>query len=112
MAAVNEVERYTYRVFWSDEDGEFVALCAELPSLSFLASTQGEALAGIQDVVRVTLKDLRASGEAVPEPLASRDYSGQFKVRIPPQLHRRLALEAAENGVSLNRLVSLKLANG
>jgi predicted HicB family RNase H-like nuclease len=44
--------------------------------------------------------------------LAEKDYSGVFKVRIPPFLHRRLALEAAENQVSLNRLISAKLANG
>jgi predicted HicB family RNase H-like nuclease len=30
-------------------------------------------------------------------------------VRIPPELHRRLTLEAAEAGVSLNRLASAKL---
>jgi predicted HicB family RNase H-like nuclease len=31
-------------------------------------------------------------------------------VRIPPDLHRRLALEAAESGVSLNRLAADKLS--
>ncbi len=33
------VDHYTYRVTWSQEDGEYVALCAELPSLSWLAKT-------------------------------------------------------------------------
>jgi predicted HicB family RNase H-like nuclease len=37
-------------------------------------------------------------------------YSGEFRVRIPPQVHRALATEAAEQGVSLNRLASAKLA--
>jgi predicted HicB family RNase H-like nuclease len=54
--------------------------------------------------------DLEASGEPVPEPLADRAYSGRFQVRVPPALHRRLAIEAAEERVSLNRLVSTKLA--
>jgi len=31
-------------------------------------------------------------------------------VRVPPDLHRRLALEAAEAGVSLNRIASAKLS--
>jgi predicted HicB family RNase H-like nuclease len=48
----------------------------------------------------------------VPVPLADRRYSGEFKVRIPPEQHRRLAIEASEQGVSLNRLVSAKLASG
>ncbi len=34
----------------------------------------------------------------------------KFQVRVPPELHRRLALEAAESGVSLNRLASAKLS--
>jgi len=47
----------------------------------------------------------------VPEPLAAHDFSGTFKVRIPAALHRRLAMEAADSAVSLNRLVSMKLAS-
>jgi len=49
-------------------------------------------------------------GEPVPEPLAEKRYSGEFRVRIPPEQHRSLAMQAAEQGVSLNRLVSMKLA--
>jgi predicted HicB family RNase H-like nuclease len=43
-------------------------------------------------------------------PLAVKRYSGQFRVRIPPQVHRSLAIEAAEQRVSLNRLASAKLS--
>jgi predicted HicB family RNase H-like nuclease len=104
------INHYTYRVTWSSEDGEHVALCAEFPSLSWLAKSPEAALKGIQRVVAVAVTDMRASGETVPEPLAEKRYSGQFRVRIPPQLHRALALTAAEQGVSLNRLASAKLA--
>ena len=38
---------YTYRVEWSDEDNEWIGLCAELPSLSWLDPDKGKALAGI-----------------------------------------------------------------
>lgn len=40
-------DRYTYRVEWSAEDNEWVGLCAELPSLSWLDPDKGKALAGI-----------------------------------------------------------------
>ena len=103
-------DHYTYRVTWSAEDGEHVGLCAEFPSLSWLAKTPEKALAGIRSVVGDCVRDMQASGEPVPEPIADRRYSGEFKVRIPPQQHRRLAIEASEQGVSLNRLVSAKLA--
>lgn len=42
--------------------------------------------------------------------MAEKHYSGEFRVRIPPEVHRALATQAAEQGVSLNRLASAKLA--
>lgn len=104
------VDHYTYRVTWSPEDGEHVGLCIEFPSLSWLAETPEDALAGVRQVVSEVIADLEASGELVPKPLAEKHYSGEFRVRIPPELHRQLALMAAEQGVSLNRLASSKLA--
>jgi predicted HicB family RNase H-like nuclease len=95
-------DRYTYRVTWSEEDKEYVGLCAEFPSLSWLANTQEKALHGIRQVVADVVKDMTANGEALPEPLAV--------VRVPADVHRKLAVEAAEAGVSLNRLASAKLA--
>ena len=103
-------DRYTYRVTWSEEDEEYVGLCIEYPSLSWLAPTPQDALEGIRQVVAEVVADMEANEERVPEPIALRHYSGKFTVRIPPDLHRRLALEAAESGVSLNRLASAKLS--
>lgn len=105
-----KTDHYTYRVTWSAEDGEHVGLCAEFPSLSWLADTPEAALAGVRKLVRRVVADMRSEGEEVPVPIAERSYSGEFRVRIPPEQHRRLALEATEQGVSLNRLVSSKLA--
>jgi len=102
-------DRYTYRVTWSEEDNEHVGLCAEFPSLSWLARTPEAALKGIRKVVADVVADLEANGEAMPEPIATRLFSGKFMVRVPPDLHRRLVLEAAEAGVSLNRIASAKL---
>lgn len=104
------VDHYTYRVTWSAEDGEHVGLCAEFPSLSWLAKTPEAALKGIRQVVAEAVADMQASGETVPVPLAEKRYSGEFRVRIPPEVHRSLAIQAAEQGVSLNRLASAKLA--
>ena len=103
-------DRYTYRVSWSQEDQEYVGACIEFPSLSWLALTPEEALIGIRQVVNEVVADMEANGEQVPEPIAVRQFSGKFLVRIPPELHRRLAMEAAESGISLNRLASDKLS--
>lgn len=103
-------KHYTYRVTWSEDDGEYVALCAEFPSLSYLAPEQTAALKGLIKLVGEVVADMSANGEQVPVPLADREYSGKFQVRIPPEQHRNLAIQAAEQGVSINRLVSSKLA--
>ena len=102
--------RYTYRVTWSEDDNEYVGLCAEFPSLSWLARTPEAALKGIIKVVEGVVKDMQDNGETIPEPIACRRYSGKFMVRVPPEVHRNLSIKAAESGVSLNRLASLKLS--
>ncbi len=108
---VREADKYTYRVMWSEEDEEFVSLCAEFPSLSWLAASPEDALKGIRTVVRKCVKDMAASGEEIPEAISARKYSGKFMVRVPPEVHRHLAVKAAEAGISLNRVVSAKLAH-
>jgi predicted HicB family RNase H-like nuclease len=100
---------YTYRVIWSEEDQEHVALCAEFPSLSYLAGTPMKALGGLTKVVKDVIEDMKANKEDIPVPFATKKYSGKFQVRIPPEQHKNLAIEAAEQGVSLNRYVASKL---
>ena len=107
---MNIAEHYSYRVNWSAEDQEFVGTVLELPSLSWLEGDSGAVFSGIRKLAADVVADLEANGEPVPEPLSERNYSGKFVVRIPPQAHRRLAEEAAEQNVSLNRLASLKLS--
>lgn len=103
-------DHFTYRVAWSEEDGEFVGSCAEFPSLSHLDADRDAALHGVCALVADVVEDMRGRGEPIPEPFGERAYSGKFQTRIPPELHRHLAMEAAEAGVSLNRLVSFRLA--
>lgn len=103
-------KQYAYRVIWSEEDQEFVGLCAEFPSLSWLEEEQDAALHGIVQLVEETVQDMTANGESVPEPFSLRKYSGKFMVRIPPEVHRNLTILSAEAGVSLNHFVSSRLS--
>lgn len=103
-------KHYTYRVTWSEEDDEFIALCAEFPSLSFLADTHEKALKGMVKLISEVVKDMASNDELIPTPFSKRQYSGKFQLRIPPEMHRHIAIEAAEQGVSINRYVSSKLA--
>ncbi len=104
-------DKYTYRVTWSEDDAEYVGLCAEFPSLSWLAQTPEAALKGIRKLVGEVVSDMLSNEESVPEPIATKHFSGKFMVRVPPDVHRELAIQAAEAGVSLNRLASAKLSH-
>ena len=103
-------DHYTYRITWSAEDKEYVGLCAEFPSLSWLAKAPEAALKGFRKVVAEVVKDMKKAGEAIPDPIANRHYSGKFVVRVTPETHRLLAIQSAETGVSLNRIVAAKVS--
>lgn len=105
-----EVSHYAYRVVWSAEDQEFVATCAEYPSLSWLDADQIEALRGLESLVSDVVGDLIEQGEDVPTPLAERPFSGNLSLRLGAELHRKVAVRAAEAGVSINRYVVGKVA--
>jgi predicted HicB family RNase H-like nuclease len=107
---MEKAEYYTYRITWSAEDQEYVGLCAEFPGLSWLDKTFEGTLKGIRDLVAGIFVDMESNNEPIPQPLALQKYSGKFMVRIPPDIHRDLAIQAAESKVSLNRIVSAKLS--
>lgn len=100
-----KADEYTYRVLWSDEDEAYVATVAEFPSLSHLADQQHAALRGLVDLVTSVLADMAHDGETPPTPLGKRRFSGKFQLRMTPEQHRRVAIEAAEAHVSINQLL-------
>ena len=103
-------DRYTYRVTWFEDDQEYLGLCTEFPSLSWLDQTPELALKGIREIVESVIKDMKHTGEEIPQPIAGKRYSGKFMVRVPPEVHRNLAIQASESGVSLNRIAGVKLS--
>lgn len=106
---MHKADKYTYRVTWSEEDGEYLATVAEFPSLSWLDENRNKAIKGVVELVKEVMEDLTDSGEAVPMPFSERNFSGKFQLRIPPEKHRELAIEAAEQGISLNRLIASRI---
>ncbi|MBA2276574.1 MAG: helix-turn-helix domain-containing protein [Chloroflexia bacterium] len=60
------VDRYTYRVWWSDADDSFLADVVELDGVLAFGTTTGEALENAQGVAAVWLEDAATSGRTVP----------------------------------------------
>ncbi|MDY3125102.1 toxin-antitoxin system HicB family antitoxin [Bifidobacterium mongoliense] len=106
---MRQQDRYVFRVHYSDEDRKFVATVAEMPSLSWLADSQEKALRGLRTVVDEVVADMQENGEEVPEPLENKEYSGKFVLRLTPGEHKQLALQAAEQHVSLNKLAASRI---
>jgi predicted HicB family RNase H-like nuclease len=103
------VNRYAYRVESSPDEEAYVGSCIELPSLKRAAPTAEQAIADLAGAVDQYVQDAQACGEEAPTPLSERSYSGTFVVRTSPELHGRLAIEAAEQRVSMNQWVVQKL---
>lgn len=102
MTAVN---RYPAQVFWSKEDEGFVAVAPDLPGCSAFGDTQQEALAELQDAIAAWIESARSAGNPIPEPsdpAREAEYSGKVLLRMPRDLHRRLASQSKSQNVSLN----------
>ncbi len=93
-----------------DEDEEWLAHFMELPNISAFGDTPEEALRELEISWRLVKESYREAGKPVPVAPERREYSGTFNVRIDKRVHRALAIEAARAGISLNALISEKLA--
>lgn len=103
------VRKYTYRIFWSDEDRIYIAQCAELPSMSALGRTPAAALKEIYIAVQLALEWMEEENEYIPQPIGTQEFKGKISLRTTPEMHKSLAVRAAESGVSINQYVLSKL---
>ena len=109
MATTDRFDGFTVNMYHDDE-GDYLAHFVELPGVSAFASTPEEALNELAEAWAGVRESYDKRGESVPVAPARRKYSGSFNVRIDKRVHRALAIEAAQAGVSLNALVAQRLA--
>ncbi len=103
---------YSMRVSWSEEDEAFVALCDEFPEASAFGDSREHALEELVLAVELLVEVYQVEKRALPLPRVLEEMSGQFRVRVPKFIHRRLVDEAFLQGVSLNTLINSYLALG
>jgi predicted RNase H-like HicB family nuclease len=104
--------RYPIEVFYSEDDGGFIAIAKDLPGCSAFGKTAPEAAAEIQDAIKAWLQAANAAGNPIPEPSRHVDETslpgGKILLRIPRSLHASLIECAKIESVSLNQyLVSV-----
>lgn len=71
-----------------------------------IGDTQEEALKQLNELRPELITLLYESGDAVPEPKTEELPSGQFVLRIPKTLHKKLKDKASQEGISLNQYVA------
>lgn len=101
---------YSMRVFWSDEDEGFIAICPELSNISTFGETAEEAARELNVAIEGAMEVYAQKGVAPPDPIKAHEYSGQLRVRLPKWLHASLSHEADADGTSLNTLIVSKLS--
>jgi predicted RNase H-like HicB family nuclease len=60
--------RYPKTVFWSDEDGAYVAVAPDLPGCSALGESGPAAIAELDDAIQAWLEAAAKAGNPIPEP--------------------------------------------
>lgn len=104
------MNKYSFNIEWSEESGEYMATCPAFPGLSAFGETEEEALAEAKVALELFLESYRERGLSLPLPDPAQDYSGQFRVRLSKQDHRRAAQMAAKQNISLNQFVGNAVA--
>ena len=94
-----------------DEEG-YTALFPDLPGCITCAKTASGVLENAIDAKKAWLTAAMEDGVEIPEPKTADAYSGQFKLRIPRDLHRRLAEQSKVEGISMNQYCMYLLASG
>lgn len=105
----HDIKKYTYRIEWSETDNAHIARCLKFPFLAAHGKTPEKVLKEIETVVAESVKWIEEENGVVPEPLGARHYKGNITLRVPPDVHRMLAIRSAEQEVSINQLVLSRL---
>ncbi|MBF0460145.1 MAG: type II toxin-antitoxin system HicB family antitoxin [Magnetococcales bacterium] len=100
---------FTVHTWQEPDDKDWMACLVEMPEISAFGPSPDRAIAELSVAWEMVKESCAANGTAIPVAPSRKNYSGQFNVRIAKTLHRRLAVEAAREGVSLNALVASKL---
>ena len=94
---------YEYKVKRDYVEGGYTVWIPDLKGCITCCEKKEEIEDTINDAKLAWIGAMLEDGMGIPEPRDLANYSGQFKLRIPKSLHKKLAEQAKEEGVSLNQ---------
>jgi predicted RNase H-like HicB family nuclease len=110
MDPTEVLKRPYSRILVPDPDGRFTAEMLEFPNCVAFGDTAIEALSNLEEVAAEWVAAAIEQDQNIPEPLDSADFSGKLVLRMSASLHRKAALCAERDGVSLNQFIVTSLA--
>jgi predicted RNase H-like HicB family nuclease len=114
MKSLEQYMKMPYRMEIVEDryEGGYVVSFPELPGCLTCGDTIEEAIRNAEDAKLVWLEAAIEDGLEIQEPGDINRYSGQFKLRIPKSLHKTLAENAKQEGVSMNQYCVYLLSQG
>ena len=94
---------YKIEIVPDNEEGGYAFSYPELPGCITSADNISDGIKMLDDAKRSWLEACIEDGIEIPEPVSLNDYSGQFKIRMPKSLHKKLALRSKQEGISMNQ---------
>jgi predicted HicB family RNase H-like nuclease len=110
QAAVLAARPYTITLVHDAESDSWTSGVLEVPGAISEGDDPNEAVAMVREALALVIEHRLRSGAEVPEPFETRAWSGELRLRLTPELHRRASTLAAEESVSLNRWLSAAVA--
>ncbi|MBE9048102.1 type II toxin-antitoxin system HicB family antitoxin [Pleurocapsales cyanobacterium LEGE 10410] len=105
-------QKYSFNLRYSEEDAGYIAICPEFPGLSAFGDTPEEAIEEAKVALELFIDTYKEENKPLPEPSVTKEHSGQIRIRLPKSLHQRLAMQAEEEGTSINTLMIQYISEG
>lgn len=102
-------DQYLKVVEWSQQDKCYVGTAPGLMIGGVHGKDEHKVFQELCQVVDEVIKTLQEEGKPLPKPIINKRFSGNIALRVPPDLHKRLAIKAAQKGESLNKLIHEQL---
>ena len=95
--------KYPFEIIPDEYEGGYAIAYPDLPGCLSCGDTIEETIKNGEDARLAWISAELEEGHEIPLPNSTEKYSGQFKLRIPKELHRSLSLKAKKEGVSMNQ---------
>jgi len=113
---MSKLDRYLalnyHRRLYQDDESDWIVEIDDLPGCMADGRTPDEAIANSREAMRSWMESRISAGLDIPEPSIAEDYSGRILLRMPKYIHRRLAIQAQQEGSSLNQYIVSLLSYG